>query len=225
MRNLVLFALSALAPACTTSLNSASRGTETTRDPPECTRGSASPVAPDARTSAGTANELTQAVGGKRTAPFVWSSLTSTGERSREAATTVTVDATSDPASARLVTQLPTRAGNGVLCEPFLELDATLHFTTADGAFSDEFSGTLQGSATAPNAAFDGTCSAAHHQGSFDLTTLQKRIANLTLALHTELLPDVSGMLWSEDSSNIDYGLVIGGWPESHPTDGGADGG
>ncbi len=183
------------------------------------------PVAPDAQTPAGTANELAKALGGERSANLVWSTLDSSGERSSEVATVLTVEAVSDATSARLVNQLPVDAANADSCGPFLEFDATLHFVTTDGAFLDEFSGTLQGSATANSGSFDGTSPVAEHRGSCDLMLLQRRIPNLTLVLHTVLLPDVSGILSGEDSSNIDDGFMIAFWPESLPINRSADSG
>jgi hypothetical protein len=162
-----------------------------------CTQGTPTRVEADEETPAGTANELAVAVAGTRSAPLFW--WFENGDPGHSEITVVTLEATADASSARTVPQQTVRPASPINCGTLLELDATLRLTTADGAFSERFHGTLEKDAVVGAVTFQGEMPADQHQGTYDLA--RRGIWNpsdVTLDVYSTLLPDLRGILSGE---------------------------
>ena len=176
-------------------------------------------VAAGERTTAGTANDLALAVAVRRSAPLSW--WFANGGPADTGITVVTLEATADASSARTIPQQPVQPALAAYCGTLLELDATLRFETADGAFSERFQGTIQKDALGGTVSFQGQMPARQHQGTYDLA--RRGILNpsdVTLDVYAVLLPDFRGILSADGAGAVSPTNTMGvftlaSWPSS----------
>jgi hypothetical protein len=134
--------------------------------------------------------------------------------------TELTVEVVPDVTSTTYRTRKAKDAANGSWCGDLMEMYGALSFQTADGAFDEQFSGTLRKS-VGNNVDFEGKLPAGNFQGMYDTSWLPPSHTGAPFSLRTAVSPNLSGNIFvnSEQKSsnpNVVYtSALIAEWPAS----------
>lgn len=167
--------------------------------PNPCPIGTASEIALDASTEAGTAIILFSSLVGDVRSPLRWFSHDENGSYSD---TTLTMSLVGEPGTAQYIDY-----GDNCSYASEIDVQARVSFVTADGAFSEQFEGVIYEQAGGTKG-FRGQLPLTSFKGSFDFSHILSNYTNPVIELHAQFQPLRGSLYVSEGSPSANTNSV-----------------